>query len=239
MCSSKDIIDLSHNLNSQTIVYPGDPEFSSCPHLTLSADGVRVVKLTLGSHTGTHIDAPSHFVKDGKSIDEIPLNNLVGPAVVVDLTKTGHRGRDLEKRELIKLDDLLPYEGQIIRLVGAGESVIVLLHTGWPKYWGKEEYVDHPYLSPDAAQWLINLGIQVLGVDTFSPDETIINHEDDSEPSFAAHHIVLGQDKIIAENLKDLDMLLDDEWIISLLPLKLDASDGSPVRACAWRKGHR
>ncbi|KAI0688452.1 putative cyclase [Cytidiella melzeri] len=232
-----EIVDLSYQLNAQTQIYPGDPEFSSCPHLTLSTDGIRVQRISLGSHTGTHIDAPAHFVEDGQTVDDIPLSSLIGPAVVVDLTESG-RGRDLQKREIIQVDDLLPYGTRMRRLTEAGESVILLLRTGWSKYWGTEGYVDHPFLSPDAAQWLVDIGIRVLGIDAFSPDETMLVHlEGTPETTFEVHKIILGAGAIIAENLTNLDVIQDGEWTVSLLPLKLEGSDGSPVRACAWRRG--
>lgn len=230
------IVDLSHTLDGSVSIYPGDPIFSSCAHLTLPHDGVNVQKLNIGSHTGTHIDAPFHFVQEGRTIDDIPLEDLVGHAIVVNLTHS-RSGRGLHKKDAITWQDVGPYEEEMKRRLAAGQRPIVLLKTGWSKYWGTEEYIEHPYLSGEAAQQIIDIGIRVIGVDTFSPDETFRESEPVPEPSFVVHKIVLGAGAIIAENLTNLDAIQDGEWIVSLVPLKLGGCDGSPVRACAWKKG--
>ena len=227
-----EIVDLSQTLNNDTPPFPGDNCFDYCPHLTMSEHGVRVSKITMGTHTGTHIDVPSHFVDDGKTIEQVSLSWLVGPAVVVDLTQTG-RGKDLQKREAIELNDLKPYESRIRRYIESGETPIVLLRTGWSKYWATEDYIHHPYVAPHTSQWLVDLGVRVLGIDTFSPDETFV---DPTKFIFAVHKIVLGADAVIVENLTNLEAIQEGEWIVSVVPLKLEGADGSPIRACAWRK---
>ncbi len=227
-----EIVDLSQTLNSETPAYPGDTHFSSCPHLTMSEHGVRVQKISIGTHTGTHIDVPAHFIDDGKTVEEVSLSWLVGPAVVVDLTQTG-RGKDLQKREVIAIYDLKPYEDRIKSHIASGETPIVLLRTGWSKYWATDDYVHHPYLSPHASQWFVDLGVRVLGIDTFSPDETVV---DSSDFVIAVHKIVLGAGAVIVENLNNLGAIQEGEWIVSVVPLKLEGADGSPIRACAWRK---
>lgn len=193
-------------------------------------------KLTIGSHAGTHIDAPSHFIANGKTIDDVPLDHLVGPAIVVDLTETG-RGSRLRKRQVIGWTEISTREHDIRRYISLGERPIVLLRTGWSEYWTKDDYADHPYLSAEAAQRIIDLGVRVIGIDTFSPDETFVDFENVPEPSFEVHKIVLGAGAIIAENLTNLEAIQEGEWIVSLVPLKIGGCDGSPVRACAWRKG--
>ncbi|KAI0343474.1 putative cyclase [Trametopsis cervina] len=232
------VVDLSHTLNATTRVFPGDPVFSSCPHLTLSADGVNVQHISMGSHTGTHIDAPFHFIASGKTVDELPLDLLIGPTVVVDLTRTA-RGKDLQEREIIQWNSIAPYEQRIKQYIKASSSVIVLLRTGWSAYWDSKKYVDHPYLSAEAAQQLIDIGVRVIGIDAFSPDQTLVDPQAGSDATFEAHNIILGAGGIIAENLTNLDLIQDGDWTVSLTPLKLEGSDGSPVRACAWRKGQR
>ncbi|KAI0087108.1 putative cyclase [Irpex rosettiformis] len=227
-----EVVDLSQILNKDTPAYPGDTCFSSCPHLTFSEHGVRVQKISIGTHTGTHIDVPSHFIDEGKTVEQVSLSWLVGPAVVIDLTQTG-RDKDLQKRETIGLDDLKPYESRIKRYIDSGETPIVLLRTGWSKYWATEDYIPHPFVAPHAAQWLVDVGVRVLGIDTFSPDETVV---DSSDFVTAVHKIVLGAGAVIVENLTNLAAIQEGEWVVSVVPLKLEGADGSPIRACAWRK---
>lgn len=233
---ASDVIDLSHTIDANASTYPGDPVFSSCPHLTLFEHGVNVQKLNIGSHTGTHVDAPFHFVEDGRTIDEIPPQDLIGIAIVVNLTKS-RGGQGLRKRDVITWEDMASYEEEMKRSVSAGERPILMLRTDWSTYWGVEDYVDHPYLSGEAAQRIIDIGIRVIAIDTFSPDETFREGEAIPEPSFVVHKTVLGAGAIIAENLTNLGAIQDGEWVVSLMPLKIGMCDGSPVRACAWRKG--
>ncbi|GBE80860.1 hypothetical protein SCP_0305800 [Sparassis crispa] len=218
----QEYVDLSQPLNANVHVYPGDPQYSCCPALTLSKDGVNVQAISMGSHTGTHVDAPYHFIADGTRIDQIGLERFVGPALVVDLTAK-------RAKEKIVWADLTPYESEMRRRSGEGGSIILLLRTGWSRYWGTETYLEHPFLDERAAQGIVNAGVRVLGVDTLSPDET--SHEAD----FAAHRVVLGAGGIIAENLNHLEAIQEGEWIVNLVPLKLEGCDGSPVRAFAWR----
>ncbi|GJE94651.1 cyclase family protein [Phanerochaete sordida] len=224
-----DFVDLTHRLDSDIAVYPGDPPFSSCPHLTLSADGVNVARLTFGSHAGTHVDAPIHFVADGKKIDEIPPETFVGPAVVVDLTAQ----RELCDREEVQWADLALCEDALKARPGA----ILLLRTGWSRYWGTPRYFEHPFLSAEAARRIVATGVRLVGVDTLSPDETVLDEAAAAQHEYAFHKVVLGAGIVIAENLTGLDAIQDGEWVVSLLPLKLGGCDGSPVRAVAWRQG--
>jgi kynurenine formamidase len=211
------IIDLSHSLDATTPVYPGDPVFCCTPLLTLEHDGCAVSALALGSHTGTHIDAPAHFVAGGKCVDELDLSALVGPAVVVDLTaKTANA----------------PIGPADLASALARRPQILLLRTGWSQHWPAfDAYATHPCVTREAAQAVVDAGVRVLGVDTLSPDPA-------DSTDFAAHHILLGAGCIIAENLANLDALPDDMdgWIVSLIPLRLAGCDGSPIRAFAWHQ---
>lgn len=226
-----EIVDLSHTLDSSLSVYPGDPSFSSCPHLTLDADGVNVQSISLGSHAGTHVDAPYHFIEEGKKINEVSLSTFVGPAIVVDLTEEGI-GRHLEDREEIQWKALERYEEAIT----AQKDALLLLRTGWSKYWGTPKYFDHPYVSTEAARRIVDTGIRLIGIDTLSPDETILGEEGKAH-TYPFHKIVLSSDVVIAENLANLEAIQHGNWVVSLVPLKLSGSDGSPIRACAWRQG--
>lgn len=216
------LIDLSHELDTSTQVYPGDPKFSSCPAATLEQDGFNVLRISLGSHTGTHVDAPYHSIKGGACIPALDLSLFQGPALVIDV-----RGK--QAREKITWQDLRAHESQMRK------GVIVLLHTGWSAYWKSSKYIDHPFLDRTAVEGLVKTGVRTVGIDTLSPDETM--HEGMvSQGGFFAHEHILGVEGggVIVENLTNLDAITFEDPIVSLLPLKLTGGDGSPVRAVAW-----
>ncbi|KZT03936.1 putative cyclase [Laetiporus sulphureus 93-53] len=217
-------VDLSQRLDSCLPIYPGDPPFSCCPALTLAKDGVNVHAISMGSHTGTHIDAPYHFVDGGARVDEIPLWRCIGPALVVDVT--GKRAR-----EQISWADLQPFEDKMRERTGLSEGLILLIRTGWSRYWGSSAYFDHPYVDRDAATRIVELGVKAIGIDTLSPDMTFT--DPDVHGTFDVHHIILGAGGVIAENLANLEKIQEGSWIVSMVPLKLAGCDGSPVRAFA------
>jgi kynurenine formamidase len=207
------IVDLTHSLEEGMQIYPGDPIFTCRPALTIDADGCSVQQLGMGTHTGTHIDAPSHFFEGAVTVDQISLESLVArPATVVDLRDrfqeevveeellppagagtpdTYDRCSKSNRRRIIEWErDLQPYEAQIKRhrrdayshsvdtqgddsahVLTTG-GCLLLLCTGWDKYWNTPVYLEHPYLSERAAVKLVECGVGVLGVDFLSPDET-------------------------------------------------------------------
>lgn len=219
-------VDLSHALDSATQVYPGDPAFSCCPTMTIPKDGMNLQTITMGSHTGTHVDAPYHFFDTGLTIDQIPLSTFVGNAVVVDVTAK-------LSKALITWTDISAHEESIRRKASLDDGVFVLLRTGWSKYWSSDEYYHHPFLEVDAARRLLELGVKLIGIDTLSPDETRL---DGSMPEFGVHEVVLGAGAMLAENLTNLEAIQTDDWLVTLMPLKLGGCDGSPVRAFACKR---
>ncbi|KAF5355088.1 hypothetical protein D9756_005573 [Leucocoprinus leucothites] len=216
------LYDLSHPLNHSTPVYPGDPHYSAEQITSVAKDGYEVHKLSFGTHTGTHIDAPSHFIQGGLPIDKIPLSTFIGPAVIIDITK------NIQAKQRITWSDIESYENEL------KPGVIVLICTGWYEKWGTEEYYNHPYMPKDIAERFIARGIHIIGVDFLNPDETVL--EGESENGFPFHEVVLGAGGIIAENLTNVKALIGLSNVhVSLLPLKLEGMDGSPVRAVAWQ----
>ncbi|KAJ8516945.1 hypothetical protein ONZ45_g5820 [Pleurotus djamor] len=208
------IVDLSHSLENGMQVYPGDPVFHSRSHASVKSDGYAVTHLSFGSHAGTHVDAPSHFFENGKTIDQLPLSTFIGPAVVVDLEGKG-------EREKITWDDLVPFADQL------KPGRIVLLKTGWSRFWGTPKYHDHPFLEKGAAEKIVAKGVKALGVDTLNPDETVINGE--GVEGFGVHEVLLGSECVIVENLTNLGAV-ESGMIVQFIPLRLAGSDGSPIR---------
>ena len=123
----------------------------------LSRDGRNTTKITIGSHAGTHIDAPAHFLARGKTIDGLSMKDLVGEARVIDLTSI-RSGQPILKEHLSDLE-------------GDSGARRVLLRTGWSKKWGTSRYyTDYPYLSPEACRYIVSKKVKLLGLDTPSPD---------------------------------------------------------------------
>ncbi|KZT41931.1 arylformamidase [Sistotremastrum suecicum HHB10207 ss-3] len=221
------MFDLTHILDSSIPVYPGDPKFSAEPIATVPKDGYHVSHLSLGTHSGTHLDAPSHFIEGATTVHQLDLSLLVGPATVVDVSfKNAHESitwDDISHQLSQKESELLSRSGR--------KPTILLLYTGWSRFWRSPQYFDHPFLDGDAAERVIEAGYRVVGIDGMSLDQTKL---DGSEVSFAAHYAVLGAGGIIVENLTSLETIKDKDVIVSLLPLNIREGDGSPIRAVAW-----
>jgi arylformamidase len=211
----KKYFDLSQSIENQMFYYPGDPKPEIAP-----AKGIhppwRVTEIFLGSHTGTHIDAASHFVKNGKTIDQYILERFIVPGIILPLDGLSPD----QAIEDTQIDEYLKY-------ISSGGAVVI--RTNWDRYWGQELYLRHPYLSPSAARSLASAGSGLLGIDALNVDSTILE-------THYVHDILLGKDVLIVENLKGLDQLQAGEiYQFSFLPLPLPGLDGSPVRAVAWK----
>ena len=216
-----EIVDLSILIENNMIYYPGDPEPKLSKYITLEKDGCRVMKLNICTHTGTHMDAPAHFMKNGKTIDNIDLKNCMGRAVVVHLP-------NLKPYYEIVPEDFNSLEEHI------KNSSIVLFNTGWIYKVGTEEFYKHPYISKSSAQYLKDLGIKAVGVDMLNVDKTCVEGEQYTENSTSAHNVFLGNDILIVENLINLEKLNTTGSTVMFLPLKIKDGDGSPVRAVAF-----
>jgi kynurenine formamidase len=223
-----EVIDLTHTIHDEIQIYPGDPLPSIRRGLTHEKDYCHVDLLKLGSHTGTHIDAPYHFLKDGQRIDEIPVQRFIGNGILIDVS-------DKSERELIDSADLKSFASEIKK----GDFVI--LRTGWGRYFGTPRYYLHPYLSAAGARLLVEMGVSLVGVDALNVDPTYYGRmesdlsakdlPDEEEYGYPVHDILLGNDILIVENLCNLDKIKQRNGFYSFLPLKLKDSDGSPIRA--------
>ncbi|WP_395244098.1 cyclase family protein [Agromyces sp. MMS24-K17] len=211
--------ELSHPIATGMPVYPGDPPVRLEPWLVLDRDGADVAALHLGTHSGTHLDAPAHVVAGGRTTGRIGLDELVGEALVVHLPGLEPRARI----DLAAIEAALP-GGLPERVPG-----IVVLDTGWAAHFGDDLAVAHPAIDPDAAGELLRRGMRLLGVDTLSPDPT---GREAAGEAFPVHALVLGADALIVENLRGLDGL-PERVRIGVFPLPVDA-DGAPVRAVAF-----
>lgn len=208
--------DLSQPLDEHTPYFPGDPAFRRVP--IPGQEPWRISQIAMSSHNGTHMDAPLHRIEGGASIDHLPLSRLVGTALVVNATG---------------FTENAPIPASILDAihVPTRPGWIALVRTGWDHYWQDDRYFRHPYLSPDLAQRLVDSGCGLVAVDALSVDSTVDSGD-------AAHAILLGNDVLIAENLRGLDDLEQDRrYRVACLPLPMTGSDGSPVRFIAWVPG--
>jgi kynurenine formamidase len=212
--SAARLIDLSHPLTESTPIYPGDPEPRIFTATTVAADGYNLSHVHFGTQTGTHIDAPFHFRDDGATVDRMPLELTLGPAVVVDVT-----GK--EPGERITLADLEPHRQEL----AAGR--IVLFATGWYQYAGTERFFEHPYLAAEAGEAILEAGVKTIAIDTLNADFT-------GGEEFPIHDMFADAGGFIAENLANTGALTRGVTpFLVLLPLNLVGCDGAPVRAVA------
>lgn len=208
--------DLSHPIETGMSIYPGDPAVDVSPATTVAEEGVSVQALRCGSHTGTHIDAPSHTEPGGEDIDDWAVEEYVFSARLVDVAPC-------EPREAIGIDHVPD------ALDGAD---LLVVRTGWDAHWNTATYLDHPYLTPDAARRLQEAGCG-LALDALNPDPTPTDNASGDEPAgVPVHHTLLGGDRSILENLTGLDGL-PDRFRLYAFPIPIANGDGAPVRAVA------
>jgi arylformamidase len=175
-------------------------------------------KLVLGTHTGTHIDAPRHFIPGGDTVDQIPLEQLVGPASVLDLTAFAE-GMEVGAEDLAFV-------------LGERPVTRVLMRFDWDKKLGTMAYYNEsPFLTEEAAQWLVDKGCRLLGMDTAMPDNPINGRNGPKDSP--NHKIFLENGVILLEYLINLKALSQPVVELIVAPLKILAGDGAPVRAFA------
>ncbi|MFI6335616.1 cyclase family protein [Streptomyces sp. NPDC050535] len=213
-------LDLSVPVVTGMPVYPGDPEVEVSPALRVAQDGVNVLHLRLGSQSGTHVDAPYHVDEAWPTLDDLPPERFAGPAVVADV-------RGLAPWAPITPGLLAPALSRVRLLPGA----VLLLATGWSAHWGTPHYLAHPWLTPDAAQAVVDAGVRTVAVDALSVDPA-------GGAGLPAHRVLCGTGGVIAENLTGLDRVAAAQEAglpveVFLFPLRLPGADGAPVRAMA------
>lgn len=205
------VVDLTLTLKHGSRGYEPHPHNFFNQVNNIEEDGYNLSQIILNSHVGTHIDAPYHFLEDGKTLEELDVNDLVGQACVLDFTNKGARDM-ITAQELEAHDDLI------------SKHEIVLLRTDWYKEFPGDRYLnDMPNVSLGAAEYLVSKKIKLLGIETAS-----LNWEDNAET-----HKKLLSNMLIVEGLACLDKLTSQSVEFIALPLKLEGLDGCPVRAIA------
>ncbi|MGP8079242.1 MAG: cyclase family protein [Dehalococcoidales bacterium] len=205
-------IDVTVPLREGMAIWPGDVQLQIVHRSSMdSGAAANNSNIHLGVHTGTHMDAPKHFIKDGKSIDQLPLDTAVGPARVIEI----------KDKVSIKPAELKPYNIQ------RGERILFKTINS-PRCWQTDDFVnDFVFITRDAAQFLVDAGVILIGIDYLSvgspldPERTI--HPD-------THQILLGAGLWLIEGL-NLSSVKAGNYNLICLPLKLMNTEGSPVRA--------
>ncbi|HJQ54670.1 MAG TPA: cyclase family protein [Gemmatimonadaceae bacterium] len=202
------IYDISVPIRSGGLVYPGNPEIDiSLQQAVAKGAGANVSAIRFGSHTGTHADASRHFFDDGQTVDRIPLERLIGRAVLIKFP---------ESLRSIGADDLRAFDlkGQKRVLIGTRNSALL----------SQKQFVpDYTYLAPDGAQYLVDQGVELVGVDYLSIEQFHSGHH-------RTHRTLLERSVVIIEGL-DLSAPPAGEYEFICLPLRIEGCDGAPARA--------
>lgn len=210
------VIDLTHTIKEDMPVYPGTETPRLIPANSYETDGFKETKLTMFSHTGTHVDPPAHLFPGRTTLDQFPPEQFMGMALVIDC-------RDLKEGEAITMEQLRPYGEK------APRADFLLFNLGWDNFWGTEAYFgDYPCIDDEVLDYILagnfkGIGFDVIGLDPIA-DENLTRHK----------KLFREKDILNIENLKDLHKCGGDLFHFSCFPLKLQDCDGSPIRAVAW-----
>ncbi len=212
------IVDLTLPMSSALTPSPGEPSLELLPVNDYDSHGYRTSQVTMGTHYGTHMDAPCHFVRGAPGIESIRLSRTIGPAQKIDLGI-------LAPNSQITCDMLEPYESSISSLKR------VVIATGWDeRIRSPEYYTEQPSLTYESVSWLVLKGVSLIGVDMPSLSS--------SEPE-SAHRAAAESEVIILESLVNLRHLRANPFLLIALPLPITGADGCPTRVIAVEFNHR
>jgi arylformamidase len=205
----KRIVDLSLEIYPDAPRFPGDPACRFDVHDTLASTGYNLTRVCFGTHQGTHLDAPRHFLDAGRPVDQLDLTRCVGPATLIDLS---HK----RPGETIDVADFLPGESAV------HPGARIVLRLGWDRVFPEPRYyTDYPGMTVALGEWLAARQIALIGMDTPSPSATQWKE---------VHVALLGAEIVVVEGLANLDQL-PSEFFLVAVPLRLRGLDGSPIRA--------
>lgn len=235
---STNVVDLTHAFNDETIYWPTEDGFRRI----VTSDGLtdrgyyyNAGRFYSAEHGGTHLDAPLHFADGGHAVDDIPLDRLMGPAVVIDVA--GHASANPDYR--VASEDIRTWEAEHRPIP---DGAIVLFRTGFGRFWpDAESYMGttatgpaaaselhFPGLHPEAAAWLLeNRSVKALGIDTpsidYGPSQT-----------FDTHQVLFEANVPVFENVANLDQVPEEGAVVIALPMKIDGGSGAPLRIVAF-----
>jgi len=210
------VIDLTLTISEKIPTFPGSPQPNFINWESIEKDGYNLELLFLSTHTGTHLDAPYHFVKKGQKIDQIMTKRLVTEAILIKIRK----GPD----QAITKSDIQKFENKFGKI---DDGSTVIFHTGWQKNLNKKSYfLQNPGLAVSAAKYLASKKINLVGIDSPSIDLG-------KDEKFSVHHVLTKEGILIAENLANLEKINSEKFHLIVAPLKLKNATGSPIRAMA------
>jgi arylformamidase len=206
------IFDVSVPVVDQGLVYPGNPAIHISPASEMSKGASsNLSQLSFGSHTGTHVDAPKHFFDAGSTVDRLPLNALIGPAMVIAYP---------DDVMSVTADHLKKY-----KLDGIERVLIRTRNSGFIRE--RAFHPDFTFVAPDGADYLASIGVKLVGVDYLSVEQFHSDHH-------KTHRTLLERGIVIVEGL-DLSEIAPGEYAFCCLPLRLEGLDGAPARAVLMR----
>lgn len=222
--TNSEIVDLSFPIENGMTTFPvhWHPMVEVSIMGRLGIEGRETRKIVCGTHTGTHCDAPRHFVPGGKTIDQYEPERFVGEALLVDLSDVPEK-HEISLRELeARLPKNLPQK--------------VVLRYDWSKNFHlRRYYSDHAFLSEPAAQMLVDRGVKLLGMDTPMPDNPANGYGCPKDSP--NHKIILGADCLLVEYLTNLDRLRGPHIHLTVAPMKVRDGDGAPARCFGYDLG--
>ena len=211
------VLDLTLTISNRIPTFPGSPQPNFIPWEKIKDDGYNLELLFLSSHTGTHLDAPYHFLEKGAKIHEISLKKLVSNAVLIKSRK--------KSNESVTKTDIQKFEKKHGKIASFSS---VIFYTGWQRNLQKKYYfTKNPGLSVSAAKYLASKKISLVGIDSPSIDLG-------TDSKFSVHQIFAKKGMLIVENLANLEKIKSSKFHLVVLPLKLKNATGSPVRAIAF-----
>ncbi len=222
----RQVIDLTHAFTTDFPVFPGGPQAERETLVTVEENGYYIQRWTFAEHTGTHMDFPAHFIADGLSVDTLPVEMLIGPAVVIDISARAENDADT----MVTVDDLTSWEmehGDI------PEGAFVMMYSGWEELIGTQAFLGNdsglhfPGFSAEASEWLVGeKSIHGIGVDTLSIDHG-------PSMTFDTHLIILGAGLLGIENVANLASIKDSHATVICGIPRYQEGSGGPARILA------
>lgn len=210
------VIDLTHEIRENMPVYPGTESPTFEPANSYERDGFKETKISMYTHTGTHMDPPAHLFACRTTLDQFPVEQFIGKALVIDC-------RALKEGDEITMKQLNKY-GKL-----CDEADFLLFNLGWDKRWGVDDYFkNYPCIDEEVLDYIIKgnykgIGFDVIGLDPIA-DENLTRHK----------KLFINKDIVNIENLKNLEKCGNALFKFSCFPLNIRNCDGSPIRAVAW-----
>jgi kynurenine formamidase len=226
--NSVKVIDLSHEIYNEMPGWPTHPVFRIYSLKNIEIDGYNIKEILMNTHHGTHLDLPVHMIKNGKKLEDYPIDKFIGEGVVINLS---HK----KAKEHITNNDLENFDIK--------ENYIVMIYTGWSnkRGWNKDYLYLWPYLDVKGAEYLKEKKIKLVGIDTLSigafGGKTAAMDPIDTT-SIIVHQILLGNDILILEEVANLNLVLNEKSqakaFFVIAPLKIKEADGAPARVLAF-----